>query len=215
MPRLGDLLTLSYYLDVWTEGDTPSRPLLPLSASPPGRQQLANYDTDRDASPGLLLRRTDRGLAETDPARRQSWASGYDRFGVAAGFATVTFWSALPGFTSGPATLDISLQACTGGLDNCDVVGQRRLSEQDWSRGQRDWVERSVDVALTALTVDADRVLLVTFTVDASSSNDMWLAYGTQQFPSSLSLLTVLPPLPLRSLPVPLPIIGVLVDDRH
>lgn len=200
---------------MWADGDTPSRPLLPLSASPPGRQRLANYDTDRDANPGLLLRRTDRGLAETDPARRQTWVSGYDRFGVAAGFATVTFWSALPGFAAGPATMDVDLQVCGVGLASCQLIGHRRISEQDWSRGQRDWVARSVDVALTALTVDADRVLLVTFTVDASSSDDMWLAFGTQQFPSSLSLLTVLPPLPLPSLPVQLPIIGVLVDDRR
>ncbi|MDQ3932450.1 MAG: HD-GYP domain-containing protein [Actinomycetota bacterium] len=205
-PRLSNLLTLALYLDSWQTGDATSQPTLPLSPEVPRRAGLANYDVDRDGAPGLLLRPSTLGRAETDPARRAKWVTTLDRPGVLAGFPKVTFWSALADSAAGrPAAVDVFLEACDPGLVRCQPIGQGRIAESDWSRGQPRWVRRTVDIGLAAALMEGEHALVLTFAADAAvTPTDLWLAFGTRDFPAVLRVPTLLPP---NLLPNQLPIL--------
>ncbi|MFN2557771.1 MAG: HD domain-containing phosphohydrolase [Nitriliruptorales bacterium] len=199
-PRLSRALTLALYLDAWGEADTTSQPSLPLQPQAPMRGRLANYDVDRDCAPGLRLRPTTRGRSETDAARRATWVTKFDRLGVFGGLPSVTFWSALADFAPGrPAHIDVFLDACASDLTRCHPVGHGRAADSDWSRGQDGWVERTVDIGLTAALAEEDDTLVLSFTADAAATpTDLWLAFGTRDFPSVLRVPTLLPPNPLQ-----------------
>lgn len=198
-PRLSDTLTLALYLDGWGEADTASQPTLPLRPDAPAPGRLVNYDVDRDCAPGLLLRSSIRGRSETDPSRRATWVTTFDRLGVLGGLPSVTFWSALADFAPGlPAQVDLYLDACAFDLTRCHPLGHGRVADSDWSRGQNGWVQRTVGIGLTGALADEDRTLVLTFTSDAAATpSDLWLAFGTRDFPSVLRVPTLLPPNPL------------------
>lgn len=194
--RLSNLLTLALYLDSWQAGDSTSQPTLPLSPEAPKRARLANYDVDRDGAPGLLLRPSTLGRSETDPARRAKWVTTFDRLGVLVGLPKVTFWSALADFAPArPAAIDVYLDACGPDLLRCHPIGQGRIAESDWSRGRSGWVRRTVDIGLTAALIEGDHALVLTFAADAAATpTDLWLAFGSRDFPAVLRVPTLLPP---------------------
>lgn len=54
-------------------GDTGSQPILGMNTVLPVAPLLFNYDTDRDAFPGLVIARGASGANETDPSKQQIW----------------------------------------------------------------------------------------------------------------------------------------------
>jgi hypothetical protein len=168
--------TGTWYLGTAGPGDTTSSSVLPLGSGSPTVSSLANYDTDRDGAAGLLVRR----------GARQVWALPVTTPTTYIGLARVSLWAGARNFAPGGAvTLTIALQDCGASLTNCTTVANTGTVVSQTTPGFH-----MVDVSLGHISpvIAAGRRLVIRVQVDAASSDDAWLAYGTTTYPAALSL---------------------------
>lgn len=178
-----------YYLKTEGAGDRTSTPVLPLTRLAPVTASLPNYDTDRDAFPGLLIAKGN-GMGETNPAKYQHWDRPLTSDLVLSGPATFRFWSALKDFDpSKRGAVAVGLYDCNGTKTACTLLASQSLSSPEaWSGGSSTWVEKTANFASLNWTITAGRVLRVKLVVLASSQHDMWFAYDTTAYPSRLEV---------------------------
>jgi hypothetical protein len=80
-------------------GDTMSQATLPMDSELPTASVLYNYDSDRDASPGLVIAKGGSGPYESDPTKYQAWRTPvFSGAVVIQGDAMVKLWSAMKDF---------------------------------------------------------------------------------------------------------------------
>lgn len=147
---------------------------------------LYNYDTDRDASPGLLIARGGNGPDEDDPAEYQAWRTpGLGETGLIQGNVTVYLWTAMKNFddTKGGA-VTVYLRDCDG--SDCVEVGSDTLAETSWQDGNPSWVLKTFEFSVSSHTVASGHTLELKVIVEGSSDDDMWFAYDTKDHRSRL-----------------------------
>ncbi len=163
---------------------TVSKPTLPMGdAVPP--VTLANYDTDRDNAPGLLVLRGN-GLGESDTRKVQVWSQsgGY----LLAGTPTVDLWVATTGFDDDEAgQLVVGLYDCAEKGDGCSLLGQAAttFSQKEFGVGFG-----LVTTSLPALNhaISVDRILQLRVATANDSDDDLIFAFGTAGYPSRLTI---------------------------
>jgi len=167
-------------------GNTVSSPNLPLVAAAPTAPALANYDTDRDAFPGLLLAKGGSAPDETDPTKRQVWASAGAGPTAVRGTATLVIWAASKDFESDKGNrLRIELQDCDAGLGNCRSLGAGSGAVDASGPGFK---PLAFDLGPVDSTIAAGRRVVVRIAVQNASDDDCWLAYGTTGYPAALTI---------------------------
>ena len=184
--------------------DSVAQPILPMDASEPTESLLGNYDTDRDDLPGLLLRRSDEGLNETDPAKVQRWIYQPTESLVISGEAVVGLSSAIKGFdsTKGGA-IALGLYDCTSSGDDCSLIARGELKLNPWdSAGTGGWGMQSVNLGYVNHTVSADRGLMLKLVVLGGSDDDLWFAFGTTAHASSIRFVQLTETLTRMATPV-------------
>lgn len=167
----------SYYLN----GD--GVPTASMTESPPKNVQLPDHD-GQDEEPGLLLEKTDRGVYETDPSKFQMWIADANP-GKLAGPARVEIYASPKEFESDKiGNFDAYLLDCDPGGFGCLLLAQ----DDEDVEGTGDWVAVTLDFGSVTHEIEPDRVLAVMVVVDDDSDDDMWFAYGTATYASSLSV---------------------------
>jgi hypothetical protein len=170
--------------------------------------EMPNYDRGRDVEPGLILERSDRGLAEDDEARFQHWqieASG-ERL---TGYPSLVVWAAADRFA--PArrgVFDVFLLDCNASGGDCEEIGSGQ-GTIDSGRGAA-WVETVVDIGAIDHRFAERRHLAVRIVVSEASESDLIFAYG---FTAQRSRLTVYPNPPVSSVETTVPTASTPVDD--
>jgi hypothetical protein len=145
----------------------------------PTASVLYNYDTDRDASPGLLIAKGGGGPDEDDPTRYQAWRTPVlDAPLVIQGNVTISLWTATKDFDTAKRGAIIVYLRDFDGSDYVEVGGAA-FSDATWQGGNTSWVLKTFQVSVGSYTVDPGHRLELKVIVEGSSDDDMWLAYDT------------------------------------
>jgi hypothetical protein len=162
--------------------------VLPLGGTAPSAATLYNYDTDRDAYPGLLIVRGGSGATETDTTKYQVWRTSALTSGrTIKGTVRVLLWSGMKDFgpsTSG--TVTVYLRDFDG--DSYVEVAQGSLPTQAWQGGSPTWVVRAITMSGVDYTIPPGDYLELKLIVGAAATDDMWFAYDTTSYNSRLEL---------------------------
>jgi hypothetical protein len=182
--------TTTYYLSSPCTGDVASAPVLPFGVSAPTDVVLSNYDTDRDTDPGLHISRSSDGLSETDPRKRQVWSTSLSSPLKLDGPASLTVWAAIEDFdVTRTGTVLAALQECNASGTNCTTLATSSAA-LDQSSGGPTWMPLTISFGAVDRTVGKGKVLAVKIAVANSSDDDVWFAYDTVAYSSSLQLTT-------------------------
>lgn len=163
-------------------------PTASLSPSAPQQGELPNFDPSRDEMPGLLIRRSNRGLAETDSRKHQLWlgpSTGIDL----EGSVSLTFWSALKEFENAKrGAVGAYLLDCASTGADCVLIASGSATADPWGDDGGDWIARTIGFGSVDYSVPPGRSLAVKVVVAVRSEGDMWFAYDTTSHPSRLSV---------------------------
>lgn len=171
----------------WTlgGGGSSSQSVLPLSEQPSGGR-LPNYDSNRNDDPGLTLQKGD-DLDERDSTKMQRWWNELPDTTRIAGTPTLTVFAATKDFDTGKTgRLVAGLYDCSPSLDDCRRLASGAASFRQSSFGS-DFGEVTITMSPVDATVAAGRGLMVKMAVPGNSDDDLWLAYGTRAYPTSLT----------------------------
>lgn len=166
-------------------------PLGTLIGTPHGGE-MPNYDRGRDLEPGLLLERSDLGLAEINETRYQHWQADMSGRHL-AGYPTVVVWSAAAGFD--PAlrgVFSIYLLDCPESANTCTELASEEVTLQPERSGT--WVETTVALPAIDHVFENGRHLGLRIVVSDLSETDMMFAYGYPKYRSRLTMSPDPPP---------------------
>jgi hypothetical protein len=156
----------------------------------PTASVLYNYDTDRDASPGLVIAKGGSGPYESDPTKYQAWLTPpFSEAVVIQGDATVKLWSAMKDFddTKGGAVTVYLLD-----FDGWSYVelGSGIVTDTPWQGGSS-WVQKTFRFPVETYTIAPGHSLELKVIVEGSSADDMWFAYDTNDHKSRVTVPAV------------------------
>ena len=182
--------------------DTASQDVLPMDdeipSAVPQLPNLYNFDTDRDANPGLKLKKSKNALAETDPRKFQVWQTGaLDSPLAIAGDVLIDLWAALdPPHLDEPGVAIAYLRDYDGATYS--EIANGAVYSRDWQAGSTTFVERMALIKDVNYTVPAGNELEFRLLVEDASKHNMWLAYDFDAT-NSLINLSFVPPVPTTS----------------
>jgi hypothetical protein len=179
-------MATSFTLTSPTLGDTVAQPILDLvAAATPQHATLPNYDTDRNADPGLTLIASLAVLESTDPEARQVWRLPADLTVVPASGA-LTLWVApvatLPG---DELHIRVGVFDCDEGRTSC----VRLVRDTMVVPATGAFAPLVFDVSPgTATPLAPGRRAELRVAVPSTSDVDVWIAYDTVDHPAALTL---------------------------
>ena len=159
-------------------GDTASHAILPLSGTESAVSTLDNYDTDRDAAPGLVIQKGGKNAGETDPLKHQVWRTGVLTADlVINGDVTIEFWSAIKDFAgtpSGRVTFYLRDRDEVGGYTE---IADGTLFRPTWDPAETgSFIGDTITISSVSYTLPAGHELEIKL---ISKLEDMWFAYDT------------------------------------
>ncbi len=167
-------------------------PKADLSTAAPDAGSLPNYDPGEDSDPGRTLDKSDEGWNESDSGKYQLWVAPHAEMAI-SGQVTLTFWSAMKDFEDDKGgRVEAFLLDCNPGGNNCVLIDQGSRESTPWSPSGA-WVSNTIDFGSVTYSIASNRSLAIKVVVGDDSDDDMWFAYDTTAYPSSLSLQTVAP----------------------
>lgn len=182
------------YLHASPVAPTLRHPALPMDSDQPTQGAIVNYDTDVDQLPGLRLRPSDRGRAESRPTHHQRWAVDLGAPTTVTGQLSATVWVAGVADTA-PVTLQAFADHCAPDLTDCRPIadGSAALEATPGT-----WTPATVDLRVGGAVMLDGRVLVLTLVSDA----DVAVAFDTTSHPAVLEVpvgVIVSPELPASS----------------
>jgi hypothetical protein len=153
------------------------------SASPPAIP-LPNYDTDRDGQPGALVVRSADGILSADPAAVSVFAGSITAPMTLDHKVEVELWIADESFGRHRAAVEV-------GLFRCSSAGVCELLASDAKPVRHhvnSWVKKKFNLGEVSAELSPGERLEVRVGVASSSENDVYIAFGTDMFDSTLSL---------------------------
>lgn len=167
-------------------------PKADLSTAAPTSGSLPNYDPGEDSEPGRTLDKSDEGWNEGDSGKYQLWVAPKGEMAI-SGQVTLTFWSAMKDFEDDKGgRVEAFLLDCNPGGQNCVLIDQGSRESSPWSTSGS-WVSNTIDFGSVTYSITSNRSLAIKVVVGDASDDDMWFAYDTTAYPSSLSMQTVAP----------------------
>jgi hypothetical protein len=188
-------------------------PIGSLIGTPDGGE-MPNYDRGRDLDPGLLLLRSEAGLAETDESRFQHWQAVMTGNRL-VGYPTLAVWSAAAGFEPDlTGVFTVYLLDCPESAVRCNELASHQVTVAPDASSTGTWVETEVVFPAVDHQFADGRHLGVRIVVSETSEADMMFAYG---YPKYRSRLTVSPDTPLAmtemaAAPIAAPVLPASVD---
>jgi hypothetical protein len=191
-----DVADVVFALGAGGLGDQTSQPVLPLRSGSfvPANPVLPNYDTDRDAAPGLRLVETagspQQQLTQTDPARYQMWLAATSMDLTLTGPASLQLWAAMDQFDPGlrgrlrAFLLDCPPTSTTG--NDCTLVAESVVDGNPWN-GAGQWRATTFDFGTVAHVVSAGRAVAVKVVVAGQfAESPMRLGFDAVGFEAGL-----------------------------
>lgn len=77
---------------------------------------------------------------------------------------------------------------CTSSGTSCNLIDSGSKTLDPWSGGSSTWVSRTINFGSVTYSVPSGRSLAVKVVVGDQSGDDMWFAYDTTSYPSSLTV---------------------------
>lgn len=156
-----------------------------LSNTAASATTLLNYDSGRDAFAGLLIQKGASGAGESDATKYQRWLSGESV--VYSGSLELRFWSAMKDFNKlKTGVVTAYLRDCSSSGTGCSQLAVQTLTVSPWSGGSSTWVQKTLSFGNVNLNLASTRRLELKLIVDSASDDDMWFAYGTTTFNTTL-----------------------------
>jgi hypothetical protein len=165
-------------------GNTASQTNLPLNETAPTATTLYNYDTNRDASAGLLIAKGGSGASEADTTKYQSWRTAALGSSLTInGTVDVILWSAIKDFgLNKQGSVRVFLRDYNG--SSYTEICNGTLTQSNWQGGSSTWVSKTISFTCSSYTIPAGNRLEVKLIVNASADDSMGFAYDTTSYDS-------------------------------
>ena len=149
---------------------------------------LYNYDSNRDASPGLLIAKGGSGVYENNPAKYQAWRTPeFAEPMFISGEASLKLWGAMKDFSGDKAgTVTVYLRDFDGW--GYVELGSGTLTDAPWQGGSPSWVLKTLTFSAGPYLVAAGHKLELKVIVEGSSDDDMWFAYDSNSEKSRITV---------------------------
>lgn len=160
-----------------------------MGGSAPSAGTLYNYDTNRDAAPGIVIARGDASSGEGDSAKFQAWRSGPFASGAnLPNSVTLKLWTAMKDFDSSKqGSMRVYLRDFSG--SGYTTIAAAQITRANWINGSSTWQEVSVNLQVAGYDLAAGHQLELKVTVSsASSEDDIWFAYDTTAYPARIQV---------------------------
>ena len=159
-----------------------------MTSGNPTATTLYNYDSNRDAGPGIVIAKGVAGAGESDPSKFQTWRSPAFPFGaVIPSDVTVTLWTAMKDFESDKlGSMMISLRDFDG--TNSVGISSLLVNRTDWLDGSPTWQSFSKTFSTAGRTLAAGHQLELKITVSGQSDDDLWFAYDTTAYQARIEI---------------------------
>ena len=154
-----------------------------IVASSPSDTPLPNFDTDRDAFPGVVIAKDAAGIGGSDQTKVLKFAGGFTSTLHIDANVHVDLFAAAKDF--GRNDIDVEV-----GLYKCSVVSGCRLIDVDEKqyRNADRWTEKRFHFHGVDETILVGQWIEVRVAVLDSSQDDGWFAFGTADYDSRISL---------------------------
>jgi hypothetical protein len=171
-------------------GNTAAQANLGMNTTIPTGPTLYNYDVGADTALGRRLQKSGSGPAETNLNRYASWLSPVLSGARAiSGAATLSMWSAVQSFNTGRAgAVRAYLRDYDPATGAYVEIGNGTTTAANWQAGSNTWIPATVTIPVAGYTVRAGHRIEVKVMTTSSAYTNMWIAYDTQSYTSSLSL---------------------------
>ncbi len=167
-------------------GAVTSQAILPLNGFVQD-VELRNYDSDRDDDPGLTVQ-IGTGLGEQDPSKRQRWLAEPGDASQLDGRPTLDLWVATKDFDIDKSGRVLAgLYHCSATGDDCELLSQGDAIFDQATFGD-DFGRVTINMAPLSVSVAPERAIQIELTAAESSEADLWLAYGTADYRTFLSV---------------------------
>jgi hypothetical protein len=171
-------------------GNTTAQTSMSMDGNPATATTLYNYDTNADSSPGRRLQKTGTGPGDTALARYAAWRSPVlTTARLIKGNVVVLLWSAVASFQLNRAGSIVAYlrdyDPATGTY--VEISGATRTSS-NWQGGQSTWVPSVLGIPVVNYTVPAGHRIELKVEATASAFTNMWIAYDTVSYASSITL---------------------------
>ena len=169
-------------------GDTSRQAVLPLGETAPAGSVLYRYGQPGN-NPGLLLRGTELGLAETIPDKYQAWRTiPLAQALTIQGDVLVDIWAGIKNFqVNQSGAMTVYLRDYDG--SSYTEIANGSIFAEDWQQGSGTFVPQTIIIPDLNYTVPAGHQLEARIIADTiKASKDMWLAYDTSGYPSVIRL---------------------------
>ena len=156
----------------------------------PAVSDLFNYDTDRDDDPGLTIARGGSGPDGADDAKHQHWFTPELPAAVTIqGDAMVKLWSAMKDFNAEKGgVVTVYLRDCYEWDYGWSCVGLGSDTVATNPQAGSTWTLETFSVSIGTYTIAPVHKLELVVVVDASSDDDMWFAYDTNDHKSRVTV---------------------------
>ena len=171
-------------------GNTSAQSNLGMDTTIPAGLTLYNYDVGADTALGRRLQKSGSGPTETNLLRYANWLSPVLPGARAiAGTVTLSMWSGVQSFSTGRAgALRAYLRDYDPATGTYVEIANGTTTAANWQAGSNTWVPATVSIAVAGYTVKAGHRIEVKVMTTSSAYANMWIAYDTQSYASSLSL---------------------------
>jgi hypothetical protein len=164
-------------------GNTTSSPVLPMANTESTVTSLFNYDTDRDAGPGLLIAKDSAGPGGIDSSKVQVFRASFTTVATIDTNARVELYVASKDFNSNDITVAIRLDKCSA-AGVCTTIGSATKAVNNASSFKK----VDLNVGAVDVTLQVGERLELRIAALADSQDDMWLAFGTRDEHSQIHL---------------------------
>lgn len=168
--------------------DTNRQAILPLDETAATGSVLYKYGQPNN-SPGLLLRGTELGLAESATDKYQVWqTSALSEPLTVQGDVLVDIWAGIRNFQANQSgAMTVYLRDYDG--SSYTEIANGSIFAEDWQQGSGTFVAQTIMIPDVDYTVPAGHQLEARIIADTiKASKDMWLAYDTSDFPTVIKL---------------------------
>lgn len=147
---------------------------------------LPNYDVDRNADPGLTVRRSAGELASSDPSEVQTWR-GPSSIELLSSPVRLQLWFApVADPANGFAVVSAGLYDCAGAGGDCVALAQD-AGVFSPVLGSFTGVSFDLTPAGGSYTLAAGRVIDIRVAVPSGSSTDLFVAYDSTLYPAMVT----------------------------
>lgn len=148
-----------------------------MNATAPTASTLYNYDTNRDASPGLVIPREG----------SQAWRGPVLASDVTLkGNVTVNLWSAMKDLQQGKKGQVTAYLRDFDGSAYTEIANVP-FNDPTWQDGSSTWALKSFVIGVGSHVLRAGHRLELKVVVDSVSADDLWFAYDTAAYPSRIT----------------------------